>query len=134
MCVLYNCLLQLTSDLGNGVCDQFALDGVVCPPKIRSGLLTVAAADNIDYNPNAATARDSFHGTGISLMQHPSHEFEGNNQGILIIDQTTRKPIAPLPQKYTSLLPAAFITKEFKVNNSARPSNFSAVSEAKKEE
>ena len=45
---------------------------------MRSGLFTVATADNIDYNPSAATAKDSFHGTGISLMQHPSHEFEGN--------------------------------------------------------
>ena len=90
---------QLTSDLGNGVCDQFALDGVVYPPKMRSGLFTVAAADNIDYNPSTATARDSFHGTGISLMQHPSHEFEGNIRGVLIIDQTTSgKAIAPLPQ------------------------------------
>ena len=68
MCVSYSRLLQLTSDLGNGVCDQFALDGVVCPPKMCSGLFTVAAADNIDYNPSAATAKDSFHGTGISLM------------------------------------------------------------------
>ena len=79
MCVSYSRLLQLTSDLGNGVCDQFALDGVVCPPKMRSGLFTMAAADNIDYNPSAATAKGSFHGTEISLMQHPSHEFEGNN-------------------------------------------------------
>ena len=46
---------------------------------VRSGLFTVAAADNIDYNPSATTVKDSFHGTGISLMQHPSHDFEGNN-------------------------------------------------------
>ena len=119
-------------------CHQFALDGVVCPPKMRSGLFTVAAADNIDYKPSVATAKDSFHGTGISLMQHRSHEFEGNNRGVLIIDQTTSgKAIAPLPQKYTSVLPAAFKTKEFKVpiiNNPVRPSNFPAVSKAKKEE
>ena len=50
------------------------------------------AADNmhdIDYKPSATTTKDSFRGTGISLMQHHSHEFEGNNQVILIIDQTT---------------------------------------------
>ena len=90
--------MQLTSDLGNGVCDQFVLDGVVYPPKMCSGLFTIAAADNIDYNPSVTTAKDSFNGTGISLMQHPSHDFEGNNQGVLIIDQTTSgKAIAPLP-------------------------------------
>jgi len=66
----------LTSDLGNGVCDCFALDSVVCP---CSGLFTVAAADNIDYNLSAVIAKDSFHGTEISLMQHCSDDFEGNN-------------------------------------------------------
>ena len=56
----------------------------------------------------------------------------------MIIDQTTSgKATAPLPQKYTNVLPAAIKTKEFKVpiiNNPVRPSNFPAVSEAKKEE
>ena len=70
MCILYSYLLQLTSDLGNGVCDQFALNGVVCPPKIHSGV----AVDNVDYNP-VLLQQDSL----ISLMQHPSHEFEGSN-------------------------------------------------------
>ena len=60
MCVSYSRLLQLTSDLGNGVCDQFALDGVVCPPKMRSGLFTVAAAENIDYNPSTAIAENIY--------------------------------------------------------------------------
>ena len=69
-------LIQLTSDLGNGVCNQFALYGVVCPPKMHSGLFTVAAADNIDYNPSAATAKILLE---ISLMQQPSHEFKGSN-------------------------------------------------------
>ena len=138
MCVSYDRLLQLTNDLGNGVCDRFTLEGVVCPPKMRSGLFTVAAVDNIDYNPSAATAKDSFHGTGISLMQHCSDDFEGYNRGTLIIDQSTSgKAIAPLPQVYTSVPPAAFKTKEFKVpiiNTSVRCSNFHTVSKAKEEE
>ena len=37
-----------------------------------SGLFTVAAVDNIDYIPSATTAKDSFHGTGISLMLYVS--------------------------------------------------------------
>jgi len=55
---------------------------------MRSGLFTVAAVDNLDYNHSVTTAKDSFHGTGISLMQHPSHIFEGHDRGVLIIDQT----------------------------------------------
>ena len=63
-------------------------DGVVCTPKMRSGLFTVAAVDNLDYNPSSTTSKDSFHGTDISLMQHPTLEF---------INQTSSaKGIAPL--------------------------------------
>ena len=60
MCVSYNHLFQLTFDLGNGVCDQFALDGALCPTKMCRRLFTMAAADNTDYNSKAATAKDSF--------------------------------------------------------------------------
>ena len=45
--------------------------------KDASGHFTVAAVDNIDYIPSTATVKDSFHGTGISLMLYPSHEFGG---------------------------------------------------------
>ena len=55
ICVSYNRVLQLTSDIGNGVCEWFVRDGLVCPPKMHSGLFTTAAVDNIDYNPSYAT-------------------------------------------------------------------------------
>ena len=61
ICVSYDHVLQLTSDIGNGVCEQFVRDGLVCPPNMRSGLFTTAAVDNIDYNLSSATAKDSFH-------------------------------------------------------------------------
>ena len=64
----------MTADIANGVCQQFAADDVVCPPKMRRGLFTVAAIDNIDRNPSSATARDSLHGTGVSRMQLPTHQ------------------------------------------------------------
>ena len=70
MCVSYDRFVQLTSDEENGVCLRFQMDAVVCPPKIRHGLFTGRAVVNIDYDPSAATAKNSFHGTGISLMQH----------------------------------------------------------------
>ena len=63
-------------------------------------------------------------------MQHPSHTFGGHDRGVLIIDQDAKR-IAPLPQKYTSVLPAAFKTKkEFKVptvNNAMQPTNFNSM-------
>ena len=78
----YNLLLQLTSNIANRACQHFTMDGVDCPLKMRNGLFTTGAVDNIDYNPNSAPAKDSFHGTGISLMQHPSHLFAGLDCGV----------------------------------------------------
>ena len=115
LCVSYDCLLQVTADIANGVCQQFAADDVVCPPKMQKGLLTVAAVDNIDYNPSSATAKDSFHGTSISLMQLPTHETSGFDRGVLVINPSTSssKSVAPLPTMYTSVPLAALETKRF---------------------
>ncbi len=75
----YDQLLKLTSKISVNVCQQYSADGVVCPLKLNSGLFTTAAVDNIDYNPTSATAKESFHGTGISLIQHPSRMSEGTD-------------------------------------------------------
>ena len=45
-------------------------------------IFTTATVDNIDHNPSSMTATGSFHGTGISLFQHPDFEnqiYELNN-------------------------------------------------------
>ena len=63
------------------------IDGIVCPTKMRGGLLLMAAVDNLDYNHNATTANNSFHLTGISLIQHLFHTFGDHDLGILIIVQ-----------------------------------------------
>ena len=68
LCVSYDRLLRLKSDIANGVWQRFRVEDVVCPPKLHHGLFTTGAVDNIDYNPSSATAKDSFHGTGISLI------------------------------------------------------------------
>ena len=130
ICVSYDCLLKLISDKSNGVCQKFTID------EVRSGLFTVAAVDNIDYNPSSATAKDSFHGTGISLLQHPSHESEGCDRGALVIDQTSShsKSVIPLPSQYTSVPPASITSKEFTapiVGGSVRPTTFQTITEAK---
>ena len=38
---------------------------------------TIAAVDNIEHNTSSTTAISSFHGTSISLIQHPTEEGEG---------------------------------------------------------
>lgn len=66
--------MAISTDLGNEVCCRYTDESAVCPSNLRLHLFTTAAVDNIDHNPTSTTAHDSFHGTGISLFQHPSAE------------------------------------------------------------
>lgn len=67
LCVSYNRLLELTTHIAN-----IYYEDIVCPSKLRHDLFTTAAVDIIDYNPSSTTAKESFHGTGISIIQHPT--------------------------------------------------------------
>ena len=138
LCVSYDRLLRLTSDISNAVCEQFNSNEVVCPPKLRSNLFTTAAVDNIDYNPSSATAKDLFHGTGISIIQHPLHGFEGHQRDGLVLDyRSSSCSIASLPSTYTNVPPASIKSKEFTVpvvEELAQPTTFQRVEEAKVEE
>ena len=95
MCHSYNHLLQLTSNTANEVYQCLTMDVVVCPPKMCNGLFTTAAVATLPTTLvmhqkrihfmalilhlcnilliSYAPAKDSFHSTGTSLMQHPSH-------------------------------------------------------------
>lgn len=85
------------------------MEKIVCPPKLRGGLFTTAAIDNIDHNLCSTTAQGSFHGTGISLFQHPSTEKTGFQRITPVPTEsshsTFQQGLARLPQSYTSLPP-----------------------------
>ena len=51
---------------------------------MKKNLFTTTAVDNIDHNPSSSIASDSFHGTGISLLQHPTREEKGEPREDLI--------------------------------------------------
>ena len=40
----------------------------------------IGTLDNLDHNSSSTTAKDSFHGTGISLFQFPTQLNAGNPQ------------------------------------------------------
>lgn len=100
-------------------------------------MFTTAACDNIDHNPSSVTAKDSFHGTGISLIQHPTKAFDGADRGVCLMNNTGARTISPLPQSYTNVPPAALKTKSFTVppvSGPVRPPNLQATANAKAEE
>ena len=74
--------------IANGVCQNFKLEDVMCLSKIRNDLFSTANGDNIDHNPSSAQ-RNSFHGTGISLMQNPTHYCVGFDSDMIVINHST---------------------------------------------
>ena len=65
-------------DIENGLCvaecKRFSEEGLACPSNLAKGDFTTSAYDNLDHNPIAITSTESFHGTAISMLQHPSVE------------------------------------------------------------
>ena len=65
--------VSISTGIGNTICRKFQEENLACPAKLRKGIFTTSTVDNIDHNPSSNTARESFHGTGISLFQNISH-------------------------------------------------------------
>ena len=105
--VSYSRVLEISSELASKACSQFQRDGVVCPMKLRSGLFTTAAVDNIDHNPSSTTATDAFHGTAISPFQHPTDTTAGDERTCANAEsQPSKKLSVPdLPEFYRSVPP-----------------------------
>lgn len=111
MCISYDRVLEITSQLGEAVVNQYVEEGVVCSPILMKNLFTLAAVDNIDHNPTATTASTSFHGTGLSLFQNPSAENPGLRREPLQFTAGSKvKKVPELPESYTNVKPA-YISK-----------------------
>jgi hypothetical protein len=69
---------------------------------MRGDVFKTSAVDNIDHNPSSTTSKESFHGTGISLLQHPVFVGQGIDRSIAIIgDSAGQKTVGHLPSYYT---------------------------------
>ena len=120
--VAYDRVLSISSALGDNICRYFQLEGAVCPPKLKGGLFTTGAVDNIDHNPSSTSAQDSFHGTGISLFQHPNSDVPGV-QRIVDTDSiaSTATTVVHLPESYTSVPPVILRKRDPPVPKLAGP-------------
>ncbi|VDH99471.1 Hypothetical predicted protein [Mytilus galloprovincialis] len=109
----YDRIMNLSTALGNSICEAFNIENVVCPAKLRSGVFTTAAVNNIYHNPSSTTAKGSLHGTVISLFQHPVPGNVGVERLTIPIDSTVskRENLKPLPKAYT-IVPPVFLRKE----------------------
>ena len=124
MCISYDRLLSISTNITNSVIDRYDRDGVVCPSKLRDGIFTTAAIDNIDHNPSSTSSHDSFHGTAVSLVQHPTTEKPGTDRATVVFDaskSSKSKKIASLPSYYSEVPPLTLPSSDIVVpNTSAR--------------
>ena len=111
LCISYDRVLDISTELGNKICYHYEVEKAVCPPQLKGGLFTNAAVDNIDHNPSSTSAHDSFHGTGISLFHHPDDAFTGVQRNVATIPGDTqrgpKRKAAQLPDTYTNVPPVA---------------------------
>ena len=110
--ISYDRVLRLSAKMGNSVCQFLHVERVVCPSMLKSNTFTTAAVNNIDHNPSATMAKDSFHETEISLIWHPTSGIEGVHSGSVIIGSNTcPKTVSCLPHFYTDVPPVTSTVK-----------------------
>ena len=74
--ISYNRILEIQNNISNQLCKFYNVQRSVCPPRLQENLFTVSAIDNLDHKPSSSTAKDSFHGTGISIFQFEPNQCE----------------------------------------------------------
>ena len=95
------------------MCQQYITEKVVRPPTMRGSLFTTTAIRDIDHKPISTTDKDSFHGTGIRVIQHPTTVSEGVHRGVVALGgDTSSKTDGQLPHYYFDALPVASSIKE----------------------
>ena len=103
----------MSTEITNSVIERYESEGVVCPSKLRGELFTTAAVDNIDHNLSSTSSHSSFHGTAISLVQHPCNGELGTPRDTVVFDPSkpsTSKTISHLPSIYSEVTTMALTT------------------------
>ena len=112
--ISYDRVLSISTDLGNEVCRRYWQEGAVCPSNLPLGLFTTAAVDNDGHNQSSTTSKDSFHGTGIYLFQHPLTVTPGTEQSPINIstDTSSNKSVKKLSTSYGEVIPVQETTSK----------------------
>ena len=108
--------MKLSTCLDKKVLQHYQHNNVVCPPSLKIGEFTTAAIDSIDHNPSSKAAEESFHGTGISLFQHPTKSNHGLEQFSNEAEVESDKLIE-LPEAYTDVKPISSFNDETEHRN-----------------
>ncbi|KAE8738915.1 hypothetical protein FOCC_FOCC015593 [Frankliniella occidentalis] len=111
--ISYDRVQDIIIDIANRNAAHYEAQGVVCPPSMKKNVFTTAAADNFDHNTSSTTAAGSFHGTAISLLQHPTTtQTEPSWQPLPSV--STGKTVTPLPKDFSDVQPCFLNPKDAK--------------------
>ena len=103
VCISYYRVAEYEKSLAQTLCTQFKESDVVYPPKLQPNIFTSAAIGNIDHNATSSTVSNHFHGTSISLFQHPPGTLEKKGKPLKIKKSSDA---LSLPNYYTNVKPA----------------------------
>ena len=125
LCISYDRVLEISSNLANTLCQIYEEEGSVCPPSLKNDVFTAAAVDNIDHNPSSTT----------SLFQHPTIENQGTDRpAVSYLERPViTKTVTPLPDFYVSIPPVVLrnaeseIPQQKQIPNSSRESLHDAI-------
>ena len=68
-------VMNLRGSISNQVFMEYQANGLTCPVDLKNNVFTAATIDNLDHNPNSATAESFFHGTTISVFQDADYHW-----------------------------------------------------------
>ena len=98
-------MLHLSAEWGTVYANSFRQSRLSI---ILKSNVIISAVYNIDHNPSSTTAKYSFHGTGISLIQQPTFADEGVHCGsIKLGGNGYSKTVNQLPSFYTDIPPTS---------------------------
>ena len=102
--ITYSRVTEIQDTITKQACQMFEEKQMVCPMTLKEGYFIQAAIDNLDHNPTSSTSKESFYGTGISLVQYMkenelSAPFHYDPSKV----STFQSP--SLPMSYTNILP-----------------------------
>ena len=120
LCPSYDFVLSIEDQLVGAVCEQYNQNGVVTPRSLEKNRFCIGAIDNIDHNPSSTTAKSSFHGTSISMIQ-VGESCDEKMEPIHIPPKSNRRE---LPKSYRDVPVLELQTNKMKVPPRPKTFNF----------
>ena len=127
--VNYKRVLEIEDWFTSALCQRYQREDLVCPSQIREGVFTVGALDNIDHNPTSTTAKGSFHGTSISVLQFPTEINPGILREAITVPVEENQHLSSLPESYSIVPAVACNTNTVAVSQSVIKNTESTIAE-----